>query len=202
MAVTTTVASPVASTPKKLGWRQYSGYATGDAANNLAFAMASSFLLLNYTNVVGLGGAAIGTMFLLIRFWDAFADLFAAANYDFYQLVAQNDAQWAFAKAPVPGAGLDHAAQFARNHGKGMWLGEWGVHSTQGPGDNPFFMKKMWEWCVANSDILVGENYFSEPDAYIACAIWNPSGSPQNPNSAKVWRDRWGRPDLYPNGAA
>jgi len=72
----------VAATPKKLGWRQYSGYATGDAANNLAFAMASSFLLLYYTNVIGLGGAAIGTMFLLIRFWDAFADLFAGRAVD------------------------------------------------------------------------------------------------------------------------
>jgi glucuronide carrier protein len=72
----------VAAPPKKLGWRQYSGYATGDAANNLAFAMASSFLLLYYTNVIGLGGAAIGTMFLLIRFWDAFADLFAGRAVD------------------------------------------------------------------------------------------------------------------------
>ena len=82
MAVTTSVAAPVASAPKKLGWRQYSGYATGDAANNLAFSMASSFLLLYYTNVIGLGGAAIGTMFLLIRFWDAFADLFAGRLVD------------------------------------------------------------------------------------------------------------------------
>ena len=83
MAVTSPAAPAVATpTPKKLGWRQYSGYATGDAANNLAFAMASSFLLLYYTNVVGLGGAAIGTMFLLIRFWDAFADLFAGRLVD------------------------------------------------------------------------------------------------------------------------
>ena len=82
MAVTSPAAPAVATTPKKLGWRQYSGYATGDAANNLAFAMASSFLLLYYTNVVGLGGAAIGTMFLLIRFWDAFADLFAGRMVD------------------------------------------------------------------------------------------------------------------------
>jgi glucuronide carrier protein len=37
--------------------------------------MASSFLLLYYTNVVGLEAAAIGTMFLLVRFWDALADL-------------------------------------------------------------------------------------------------------------------------------
>ena len=70
------------TTPKKLGWRQYSGYATGDAANNLVFSMAGSFLLLYYTNVVGLAAASIGTMFLLVRLWDAFADLFAGRLVD------------------------------------------------------------------------------------------------------------------------
>ena len=53
-----TQASPPAVTaptvPQKLGLRNYLGYATGDAANNLAFSMSSSFLLLYYTNVVGL----------------------------------------------------------------------------------------------------------------------------------------------------
>lgn len=81
MAVLTPVA-PLVTVPKKLGLRQYSGYAAGDAANNLAFSMASSFLLLYYTNVVGLGAAAIGTMFLLIRFWDALTDLFAGRAVD------------------------------------------------------------------------------------------------------------------------
>src|SRR4051812_45796457 len=65
--------APAAAGPKKLGWRQYSGYAAGDAANNLAFTMAGSFLLLYYTNVVGLEAAPLGTMFLLVRFWDALA---------------------------------------------------------------------------------------------------------------------------------
>jgi glucuronide carrier protein len=65
----------VARGPKKLGIKQYSGYAAGDAANNLAFSMAGSFMLLYYTNVVGLEAAPLGTMFLLIRFWDALADL-------------------------------------------------------------------------------------------------------------------------------
>jgi MFS/sugar transport protein len=61
--------------PQKLTVRNYLGYATGDAANNLAFSMAGMFLLLYYTNVIGVGAAALGTMFLLIRFWDALADL-------------------------------------------------------------------------------------------------------------------------------
>ena len=46
-------------------------------ANNLAFSLSTTFLLLYYTDVVGLPAAAIGTMFLIVRLWDAFADLFA-----------------------------------------------------------------------------------------------------------------------------
>jgi glucuronide carrier protein len=77
MAVPTRQGPAVAAgtAPKKLGIKEYSGYAAGDAANNLAFSMAGSFLLLYYTNVVGLEAAPLGTMFLLIRFWDALADL-------------------------------------------------------------------------------------------------------------------------------
>lgn len=81
MTVLTPVAPPTTS-PKRLTWRNYSGYAAGDAANNLAFSMSSMFLLLYYTNVVGLGAAAVGTMFLLIRFWDAIADLVAGRAVD------------------------------------------------------------------------------------------------------------------------
>jgi glucuronide carrier protein len=81
MTTTSTVTAPAAAA-EKLTWRQYSGYATGDAANNLAFSMSSMFLLLYYTNVVGLEAAAIGTMFLLIRFWDAVADLVAGRAVD------------------------------------------------------------------------------------------------------------------------
>jgi glucuronide carrier protein len=53
------------------------GYAAGDAANNMAFAMSSMFLLLYYTDVVGISAATVGTLFLVVRGWDAFADLFA-----------------------------------------------------------------------------------------------------------------------------
>src|SRR4051795_12087080 len=81
MAVTATTTSAPATT-KRLGLAQYSGYAAGDAANNLAFSMSSLFLLLYYTDVVGLSAAAVGTMFLVVRFWDAFADLFAGRLVD------------------------------------------------------------------------------------------------------------------------
>ena len=39
---------------KKLTLRNYFGYAAGDLANNLAFSLQALFLLIYYTNVVGL----------------------------------------------------------------------------------------------------------------------------------------------------
>jgi glucuronide carrier protein len=84
MAATTTTATVPAApaATKRLGLLQFAGYASGDAANNLAFSMTSMFLLLYYTDVAGISAAAVGTMFLLVRFWDAFADLFAGRLVD------------------------------------------------------------------------------------------------------------------------
>ncbi|MBB1516176.1 MFS transporter [Tessaracoccus sp. MC1679] len=51
--------------------KNYLAYAAGDAANNVSFTMAGMFLILYYTNVVGIEGGVIGTMFLVLRFIDA-----------------------------------------------------------------------------------------------------------------------------------
>ena len=67
---------------RKLSFRSVIGYGAGDFANNLAFSLSTTFLLLYYTDVVGLPAAAIGTMFLVVRLWDAFADLFAGRVID------------------------------------------------------------------------------------------------------------------------
>lgn len=137
----------------------------------------------------------------LDRFYpgDSYVDLIELDFYDFYNVVAQNESQWAYAKNPVPGVGLDVITAYARSHGKGVWIGEWGGHSVYGPGDNPFFIRKVWEYFVSIADVLVGENYFNEPDAYIANGIGWPSN--QLPNAAIAYKNRWGRPDLYPTGA-
>lgn len=60
---------------RPLTLRNYLAYAAGDAANNLSFTMAGMFLILYYTNVVGVEGAVVGTMFLLVRFVDAVTDV-------------------------------------------------------------------------------------------------------------------------------
>jgi glucuronide carrier protein len=76
------VTSSSAGAPQRLGLRQYLGYGAGDAANNMAFSMSSMFLLLYYTDVVGISAATVGTLLLVVRAWDAFADLFAGRVVD------------------------------------------------------------------------------------------------------------------------
>ena len=71
----TTTEAPARQAPHKLTVVNYLAYAAGDAANNLTFTMAGMFLILYYTNVVGVEGAVIGTMFLVIRFVDAITDV-------------------------------------------------------------------------------------------------------------------------------
>ncbi|GAB3678760.1 glucuronide transporter [Saccharopolyspora tripterygii] len=72
----------------KLRVQQLFGYAAGDAANNLAFSMASMFLLLYYTDVAGIPAAAAGTIFLVVRVWDGVADLVAG------RLVDRTSSRW------------------------------------------------------------------------------------------------------------
>src|SRR4051794_19098749 len=58
------------------------GYGAGDFANNLAFSLSTAFLLYYYTDVAGISAAAVGTMFLVVRLWDAVADTFAGRLVD------------------------------------------------------------------------------------------------------------------------
>lgn len=50
------------------------GYSVGDTASNLFFQTFMLFLLYFYTDVVGLSAAAVGTLFLVTRIWDAVND--------------------------------------------------------------------------------------------------------------------------------
>ncbi|KRK39376.1 Na+ xyloside symporter related transporter [Levilactobacillus parabrevis ATCC 53295] len=51
------------------------GYMFGDIGNNFSFNVINSFLMIFYTNVLGLTGAQVGILFLTARFVDAFADI-------------------------------------------------------------------------------------------------------------------------------
>jgi glucuronide carrier protein len=58
------------------------GYGAGDAGCNVAFQMTGLFLLVFYTNVAGIEPAHAGAIFLFVKIWDAFADLFAGRLVD------------------------------------------------------------------------------------------------------------------------
>ncbi|MCU5771646.1 glucuronide transporter [Erwiniaceae bacterium BAC15a-03b] len=58
-----------------LTWKNIVGYGLGDVANNFAFAMGAMFLLNYYTDTVGINAAVAGTMLLLVRIFDAVADV-------------------------------------------------------------------------------------------------------------------------------
>ncbi|GAA1958089.1 glucuronide transporter [Microbacterium deminutum] len=66
----------------KLRLRSIVGYGAGDGANNLAFSTATMFLLVYYTDVAGITAAAAGTLLLVVRIFDAFADVIAGRIVD------------------------------------------------------------------------------------------------------------------------
>lgn len=83
-------------------FRNYLGYAGGDVANNLTFSMASSFLLIYYTDVAEISAGAAGTLLLVVRVWGGATDLVAG------RLVDGTSTRWGkfrpylvFASAPL-----------------------------------------------------------------------------------------------------
>ena len=54
--------------------REKIAYGLGDTASNIIFQTVMMFLLLFYTDVMGLSPAAVGTMFLVVRIIDAITD--------------------------------------------------------------------------------------------------------------------------------
>ena len=58
-----------------LTWKNIVGYGLGDVANNFAFAMGAMFLLNYYTDTAGIHAAVAGTMLLVVRIFDAVADV-------------------------------------------------------------------------------------------------------------------------------
>ena len=66
----------------RVGAAQYLGYAAGEVANNLTFAMVSAFLLIYYTDVARISAATAGTLFLVVRIWGGITDLVAGRRVD------------------------------------------------------------------------------------------------------------------------
>ncbi|MBA8793251.1 hypothetical protein FHX74_000845 [Friedmanniella endophytica] len=122
---------------------------------------------------------------------DDVVDLVGCDTYDWYNTITTDDATWARTQHPSSSVGIGDVAAFARAHGKGLSVPEWGLAdpSQQGRGDNPLFIERMRGFFEANQDILVLESYFSEPETSIRNSIYDPV---QNPASAAAYRRLWG----------
>ncbi|MDP7593405.1 MAG: glycoside-pentoside-hexuronide (GPH):cation symporter [Litorilituus sp.] len=57
-----------------LSIREKIAYGLGDTASNIIFQTVMMFLLLFYTDVVGISPAVVGTLFLVVRLFDAITD--------------------------------------------------------------------------------------------------------------------------------
>lgn len=121
---------------------------------------------------------------------DDVVDLVGCDTYDWYHTKATDEGSWEHSIRPVNAAGIGDVAEFARAHGKGFTVPEWGLASRSegGEGDNPYYMKQMRAFFEANEDVLVLESYFNEPLTSIANSIWEPV---QAPRSAKVYQELW-----------
>lgn len=75
MADLTDTANGIPSEAKGIGFRDKIGYMFGDFGNDFFFNMTSMFLMLFYTEVMGIDAAIAGVLFLVARLWDAVADV-------------------------------------------------------------------------------------------------------------------------------
>ena len=121
---------------------------------------------------------------------DDVVDVVGCDHYDSYTAIARDEAEWADSVAPETGPGLADVAAFARARGKQLAVPEWGLSSerSEGAGDNPYFIRRMHAYFEENQDVLAFENYFDEPDDYLGSALFL---EPQNPRSARVYRELW-----------
>lgn len=121
---------------------------------------------------------------------DDVVDLIGCDTYDWYHTTSKDEHGWALTQRPRNAVGIADIADFARAHGKGLTVPEWGLASEAegGAGDNAYFIEQMRAFFEANADILVMENYFNEPSTSLANAIWDPT---QMPQAAQAYRRLW-----------
>lgn len=60
---------------KPFGIRDKLGYAFGDLGNDFTFILAAGFLMIFYTNVIGVSAAEVGIIMMLVRLADGFVDV-------------------------------------------------------------------------------------------------------------------------------
>ncbi|SNQ49179.1 conserved hypothetical protein [Frankia canadensis] len=120
---------------------------------------------------------------------DEYVDYVGIDSYDHFP-PSSDEATWNKQCEDVNG--LCYVIRFAREHGKKVGVGEWGVASCSGNGggDNPFYIQKMFETFKAASDVMGYDAYFADPTPGNVCSTITNGG--QNPKSAAEYKKLFG----------
>ncbi len=87
-------------------WRQRIGFGISDYACNLAYLLVNTYLLFYYTNCAGLAAGAVGVMFVVTKFVDAFTDYMVGALVDHTDTKMGRYRPWMLFGAPVLAVGM------------------------------------------------------------------------------------------------
>lgn len=122
---------------------------------------------------------------------DEYVDVIGMDVYDHYP---PSKSEAAFDAQCKDMNGLCYMGDFARQHGKLLSVGEWGVVTCsgggQGGGDNPLYIQKMYDTFMKYKDVLLYENYFNNADPGNVCSSLNdPVNAPQ---SAAKYKELFG----------
>lgn len=91
---------------EKFSFREMLCYAFGDVGCNFIWTTVGSFLMLYYTNSVGISAAATGTLMLITRLLDGVSDLVAGSIIDRTRTKWGKARPWILWTAPFMGIGL------------------------------------------------------------------------------------------------
>jgi beta-mannanase len=126
---------------------------------------------------------------------DAWVDIIGIDNYD-HAPSASSDAD--FARIAAAPDGLSWIYDFAKQHGKRISVGEWGVAPTSdynNSGENPNFIRWMHDWFAAHAADLAYEAYFNDCEAGVGSNLYRPVSSGcarQNVAAAALYRSLFG----------
>ncbi len=90
----------------KIDLKEKFSYAIGDVGCNFVYVPITSFLMIYYTDKVGLGVAAVGTLMLVARMLDGIADLSMGLIIDKTHTRWGKTRPWILLSAPLMGIGL------------------------------------------------------------------------------------------------
>ncbi|EIV94506.1 beta-mannanase [Frankia sp. QA3] len=126
---------------------------------------------------------------------DQYVDIIGIDTYDQWP-ASTTDA--AFAKQCAEATGLCSVIAFARAHGKQFSVPEWGLvgrsdtgagRAGQAGGDNPVYIRNMYQTFAANRDVLAYETYFNNSEAgNVHSSLVGPN---ENPSGAASYASLW-----------